>query len=428
DRHVPGEAAEPDPAGGEGGHGGPVRAGTGGGVLRGVHAQHAGPGHAGVAVALFRGDPRPLRGECTVRCRVPWGRAGRGRLRLRVPGHVRADVGLLAPALRPRSAEHAPLLVAHGACDRAGHRRVRLRPLHAGQRDAPLQAAMGRRGPTASVVAVVAAGAGCAADAGQADLPACRRGVAATAPAGHHSGGSDAGAGAAVSVLATRWAQPSARGERDAAPPRLPPFRHQPPVHSPVPLRALVPAAGQLLRLGADPRPGLAALLEAAYAAERVVLCSSGTAALQLAIRIAAAHASEPGPVALPACTCYDVAAAAIGADAGSGLVLFDVEPSGLAPDLGSLERVLRGGASVVVVSPLYGIPADWDAVQALCDEHGAVLVEDAAQGHGASWRGRPVGALGRISVLSFGRGKGWTGGKGGALLLRGAAAAADEE
>ncbi len=231
-----------------------------------------------------------------------------------------------------------------------------------------------------------------------------------------------------MSVLATRWAQPSARGERDAAPPRLPPFRHQPPVHSPVPLRALVPAAGQLLRLGADPRPGLAALLEAAYAAERVVLCSSGTAALQLAIRIAAAHASEPGPVALPAYTCYDVAAAAIGADAGSGLVLFDVEPSGLAPDLESLERVLRGGARVVVVSPLYGIPADWDAVQALCDEHGAVLVEDAAQGHGASWRGRPVGALGRISVLSFGRGKGWTGGKGGALLLRGAAAAADEE
>ena len=229
-----------------------------------------------------------------------------------------------------------------------------------------------------------------------------------------------------MSVPATQWAQPTVRGERDAVPGRLPPFRHQPPVYSPVPLRAFVPAAGQLLRLGADPRSGLAAMLEAVYAAERVVLCSSGTAALQLAIRVAAAHAGERGPVALPAYTCYDVAAAAIGADTGPGLALFDVEPTGLAPDFDSLERVLRAGARVVVVSPLYGIPVDWDAIQALCDEHGAVLVEDAAQGHGASWRGRPVGALGRISVLSFGRGKGWTGGKGGALLLRGAVAAAD--
>ena len=231
-----------------------------------------------------------------------------------------------------------------------------------------------------------------------------------------------------MSAPAIRPAQPRVASERDALPPRLSPFRHQPPVHSPVPLRAFVPAAGQLLRLGADPRPGLVALLEAAYAADRVVLCSSGTAALQLAIRVAAAHASEPGPVALPAYTCYDVAAVAVGADVGRGLAVFDVDPSALAPDLDSLERVLRAGARVVVVSPLYGIPVDWEAIQALCDAHGAVLVEDAAQGHGASWRGRPLGALGRISVLSFGRGKGWTGGEGGAVLLRGAFAATEVE
>src|SRR5690606_26401684 len=94
-----------------------------------------------------------------------------------------------------------------------------------------------------------------------------------------------------------------------------------------------------------------------------------------------------------------------------------------LAPDIVSQVRFLRAGARVVVVSPLYGIPVDWEAIQALCDAHGAVLVEDAAQGHGAAWRGRPLGALGPVSVLSFGRGKGWTGGRGGALLLRGAAA-----
>jgi dTDP-4-amino-4,6-dideoxygalactose transaminase len=45
--------------------------------------------------------------------------------------------------------------------------------------------------------------------------------------------------------------------------------------------------------------------------------------------------------------------------------------------------------------------------------------VEDAAQGHGARWRGTPLGAHGRLGVLSFGRGKGWTGASGGAVLVR---------
>ena len=49
---------------------------------------------------------------------------------------------------------------------------------------------------------------------------------------------------------------------------------------------------------------------------------------------------------------------------------------------------------------------------------HGAVVVEDAAQGIGGSWRGRALGAHGALSVLSFGRGKGNTSGGGGALLV----------
>jgi hypothetical protein len=57
--------------------------------------------------------------------------------------------------------------------------------------------------------------------------------------------------------------------------------------------------------------------------------------------------------------------------------------------------------------------------VAALLARYGAIAVEDAAQGNHAAWRGRIVGSLGPISVLSFGRGKGWTGGSGGALLMR---------
>lgn len=55
-----------------------------------------------------------------------------------------------------------------------------------------------------------------------------------------------------------------------------------------------------------------------------------------------------------------------------------------------------------------------------LAKAYGAVLVQDAAQGSGAMFNGEPVGALGELSTLSFGRAKGWTGGSGGALLERG--------
>jgi dTDP-4-amino-4,6-dideoxygalactose transaminase len=194
-------------------------------------------------------------------------------------------------------------------------------------------------------------------------------------------------------------------------------FQRQPPVHSPIPVAALWRAAGSAVG-GRDPRAQLAELLKARYAADDAVLTHSGTMALTLALRAAACWVGEARPtVALPAFTCFDVATAAVAADLP--IVLYDVEPRTLAPDLMSLRAAMIEGARVVVVSPLYGIPVDWEAVEDAVRPFGALVVEDAAQGHGAEWRGRALGSFGRVSVLSFGRGKGWTGVQGGALLLR---------
>lgn len=194
-------------------------------------------------------------------------------------------------------------------------------------------------------------------------------------------------------------------------------LRHQLPVYSPLSLRGIVGAAAGALQPSSDPRSDLVGVLKREYQADDVVLCGSGTQALQLALVIAGKTVESPGPVALPAYTCFDVATAAVGAEAR--IHLYDIDPTTLSPDLDSLEQALRGGARVVVISPLFGCPVNWDAVEEIVARHGAVAIEDAAQGHGSTWRGKPLGSLGRLSVLSLGRGKGWTGGQGGALLVR---------
>jgi len=193
-------------------------------------------------------------------------------------------------------------------------------------------------------------------------------------------------------------------------------IRHQLPAYSPVSAKAALLAAGQLSGMGEDPRPALRALLLQEYNAGTVVLCGSGTQALTLAIREARQRVDTKAPVAIPAFSCFDVASAAIGADAP--VSLYDLDPDTLGPDLESLERVLRAGARVVIAAPLYGIPVDWQALTDLTRQYEAVIVEDAAQGHGASWNGKRVGSLGKIAILSFGKGKGWTGGTGGAILI----------
>jgi dTDP-4-amino-4,6-dideoxygalactose transaminase len=84
---------------------------------------------------------------------------------------------------------------------------------------------------------------------------------------------------------------------------------------------------------------------------------------------------------------------------------------------LSQVQAVLRRGAAAIVVVHTYGYPVDLGEVKRLAGEMGAVVIEDAAQAAGARLDGRPVGAQSSLAVLSFGRGKGHTGGSGGALL-----------
>lgn len=190
------------------------------------------------------------------------------------------------------------------------------------------------------------------------------------------------------------------------------PSRHQLPASSPVTLESI----GAGIRALADPeraRAELRALVRESFRAREVLLVDSGTSALRLALT--GARAAHRTPVALPGYCCYDVATAAEGA--GVSVRLYDVDPGTLSPDPSSLEAALEAGARTVVVAHLFGVPVDLTAVRRAARAYDALVVEDAAQGIGARFDGRPLGSHGTLAVLSFGRGKGWTGGGGGALL-----------
>lgn len=177
--------------------------------------------------------------------------------------------------------------------------------------------------------------------------------------------------------------------------------------------RAVAPA----LFGGTAEANALRAELERAFGASEVVLVDSGTSALALALR---ASTRAGGVVALPAYACVDIGAAAI--FARLRVRLYDIDPVTLSPDLASVSRVLDAGVDAIVVAHLYGYPANVPAVAALAATRGVRVIEDAAQGAWGKLLETRLGAFGPLTVLSFGRGKGMTGGGGGALLGIGAA------
>ncbi|MEO8636493.1 MAG: DegT/DnrJ/EryC1/StrS family aminotransferase, partial [Gemmatimonadales bacterium] len=195
-----------------------------------------------------------------------------------------------------------------------------------------------------------------------------------------------------------------------------------PPVYSPIALAALARGIGALAGGPAARRAEteIGEWLLRDFAPRRWLLVDSGTSALRLALQHAM-HGRKPRRIALPAYGCYDLATACDGADAE--VVLYDVDPGTLGPDWVSYEAALAAGPAAVVLVHLYGVPVDLERAMALAHRHGVRVIEDAAQGAGGSWQGRALGSFGDYAVLSFGRGKGITGGGGGALLLHSEAA-----
>ena len=148
---------------------------------------------------------------------------------------------------------------------------------------------------------------------------------------------------------------------------------------------------------------------------ENVVALSSGTSALHLAMKLAGIKKGD-----FVFCSDVTFSATVNPVIYEGGIPIFiDSEYETWNMDPKALEKAfeLYPNVKVVVLVHLYGVPAKIDEIKSICDKHGAILIEDAAESLGATYKHQQTGTFGRYSVISFNGNKIITGSSGGALL-----------
>jgi dTDP-4-amino-4,6-dideoxygalactose transaminase len=90
----------------------------------------------------------------------------------------------------------------------------------------------------------------------------------------------------------------------------------------------------------------------------------------------------------------------------GATPVFVDCDPVTYNIDVSKIEAAITDKTKAIVPVHLYGQPADMDAIKAIADKHGLMVIEDCAQAHGATYKGKTVGTFGNIGCFSFYPGK----------------------
>lgn len=145
------------------------------------------------------------------------------------------------------------------------------------------------------------------------------------------------------------------------------------------------------------------------------VALSAGTAALHLAVKLAGVKQGDK-------VFCSDMTFAATVNPAfyeKAELIFIDTERDTWNMDPKALEKGFQmyPDVKVVIVANLYGTPAKLDEISEICKKHGAILIEDAAESLGATYKGRQTGTFGQFNAISFNGNKIITTSGGGMLL-----------
>jgi len=143
--------------------------------------------------------------------------------------------------------------------------------------------------------------------------------------------------------------------------------------------------------------------------AKHAIALSNGTVAL---MSIWAGLGVEPGDEVITVSHTFNATVSSI-LFTGATPVFVDIEPDTYLMDAGRIEAAITPRTRAICPVSLFGVVADMDAIQAIADRHGLLVVEDACQAHGATYRGRRAGSFGYAAFSLYGT-KNMTTGEGG--------------
>ncbi len=150
-------------------------------------------------------------------------------------------------------------------------------------------------------------------------------------------------------------------------------------------------------------------------ATSHAVAVSNGTIALHLALEVLGIGSGDE--VIIPSLTFAATANAVL--HAGATPVMVDCTRETWTIDPAAIAAHITPKTKAIIPVHLYGHPADMDPIMELAERHGLFVIEDAAEAHGARYRGQPIGSLGDIGCFSFYGNKIVTTGEGGMLTMK---------
>ena len=153
---------------------------------------------------------------------------------------------------------------------------------------------------------------------------------------------------------------------------------------------------------------------------KHAVACANGTAALHLALLVFGVGLGDE--IIVPSLTF--VATANAVRHCGANPVFVDSDPGTWTINPALIEQAITPRTKGVIAVHLFGHSADMDAITEVARRHDLFVIEDAAEAHGASYKGRPVGSLGDIATFSFYANKIIATGEGGAVVTEDASVA----
>ncbi|OUO34589.1 dTDP-4-amino-4,6-dideoxygalactose transaminase [Olsenella sp. An290] len=156
------------------------------------------------------------------------------------------------------------------------------------------------------------------------------------------------------------------------------------------------------------------AWLEERFGAQKALLTTSGTTALEMAALLCDLRPGDE--VILPSFTFSTTATAFV--LAGAKLVFVDVRPDTMNIDETKIEAAITERTRVIVPVHYAGVSCEMDTIMDIARRHGLLVVEDAAQGVMSTYKGRALGTIGDFGCYSFHETKNYSMGEGGALLI----------